>query len=440
MVDRYSNIDLVFRNGLKEFEVLPPQDAWNGIAPSIAGKARRMTWLRAAAVAAITLTTGIIVYSLSHALSASFNGPAITLNQESRPEGRYLPPIENVKPASPIILASSQIPSETTNDAFESNTYPVAYTIPDALSLNRLSEPQVSLPAGKNRLFIMGNKIKSNPEIPKIITANADYYVPKDETIMPKRNRWTIGAMATPTYYSMFGTSNSATQNLISSESSAMSYTGGLSFAFNVNKRISLQMGLYYSSLNHEIDGVNVYSGFRGLNLVKGSDNFTVMTANGIIASGNNDLFLSNGKSGDRVSSVFTSDVFDPSKSGLNYVSSSVYQNFNYLEVPFMVRYKVIDKTLGMNVMGGISYNQLLNNSAYAVADGNRYFIGNTEGMYPITLSSSLGIGMEYNLSKKLSLNLEPTFRYYFTPMSGQGGSSLHPFTFGVFSGFSYKF
>jgi len=164
------------------------------------------------------------------------------------------------------------------------------------------------------------------------------------------------------------------------------------------------------------------------------------MTANGIIASGNNDLFLSNGKSGDRVSSVFTSDVFDPSKSGLNYVSSSVYQNFNYLEVPFMVRYKVIDKTLGMNVMGGISYNQLLNNSAYAVADGNRYFIGNTEGMYPITLSSSLGIGMEYNLSKKLSLNLEPTFRYYFTPMSGQGGSSLHPFTFGVFSGFSYKF
>jgi hypothetical protein len=104
------------------------------------------------------------------------------------------------------------------------------------------------------------------------------------------------------------------------------------------------------------------------------------------------------------------------------------------------VRYKVIDRTLGMNIVGGISYNQLLNNSAYAIAGGIKYLIGSTEGLYPITLSSSFGLGMEYSLSPKLSINLEPTFRYYLTPMSGQGGSSLHPYTFGIFSGVSYKF
>ncbi len=440
MADRYSNIDLVFRNGLKEFEVLPPQDIWNGIAPAISKTAPRIIWFRAAAVAAITLTMGFVLYSLSHSLSAGFNGLAVTLNQDSRPDGNYLQGSEKVKPVLHTRVASSEIPSESINEAIESNNNPVSSKLPDILSLKNLSEPRLSIPADNDRLFILDNKIKSKMEIPKFNVSAVAYYAPKDETVVARKNRWTIGAMATPTYYSMFNEGNSATQSLLSTEAAAMSYTGGLSFAFNVNKRVSLQMGLYYSSLNHEINGVNVYSGFKALNMVKGSDNFSVLTANGTIASGNSDIFLTNGRSGERVSSMFNSDVFDPSKSGLNYVSSSVYQNFNYLEVPFMVRYKVIDKTLGMNVIGGLSYNQLLNNSAYAVADGNRYYIGNTEGLYPVIFSSSLGVGMEYSLSKKLSINLEPTFRYYFTSFSGESGTSLHPYTFGVFSGVSYKF
>jgi hypothetical protein len=58
----------------------------------------------------------------------------------------------------------------------------------------------------------------------------------------------------------------------------------------------------------------------------------------------------------------------------------------------------------------------------------------------PLTLSSSLGMGMEYNISGKLSLNLEPTFRYYLNPFSVTTGSFIHPYSFGIFSGVSYKF
>jgi hypothetical protein len=49
-------------------------------------------------------------------------------------------------------------------------------------------------------------------------------------------------------------------------------------------------------------------------------------------------------------------------------------------------------------------------------------------------------MGMEYNLSDKLSLNLEPTFRYYLNPFSVTTGSFIHPYSFGIFSGVSYKF
>jgi hypothetical protein len=108
--------------------------------------------------------------------------------------------------------------------------------------------------------------------------------------------------------------------------------------------------------------------------------------------------------------------------------------------VPLFIRYKLIDRTLGMNVIGGVSYNRLLNNSAYAVSGQNKYYIGETDGMYPFILSSSLGLGMEYSLSKNISINLEPTFKYFLTPLNSQTGSSMHPYTFGIFSGLSWKF
>jgi opacity protein-like surface antigen len=72
--------------------------------------------------------------------------------------------------------------------------------------------------------------------------------------------------------------------------------------------------------------------------------------------------------------------------------------------------------------------------------DGSKYSIGKTDGLNPISLSSSLGMGMEYNFSDNLSLNLEPTFRYYLNPFNEVTGLKIHPYSFGIFSGLSYKF
>ena len=62
MAHQNSNIDLVFRNGLKEFEILPPQEVWDSIAPSIARKRPAMSYLRAAAFIGLTITAGAATY------------------------------------------------------------------------------------------------------------------------------------------------------------------------------------------------------------------------------------------------------------------------------------------------------------------------------------------------------------------------------------------
>jgi hypothetical protein len=259
-------------------------------------------------------------------------------------------------------------------------------------------------------------------------------------TVAKPVKRWSIEALASPTYYSTFTSGNDQlTSQLTSTEDPLFSYSGGVSFSYKISKRFSIQSGIYYSSLGQRIDGIYSFSGFQKYNESKGSPSFKVPTTSGTVYTSNPDVFLAaygNGK----VYTTYTNDVFDPNKASLQYISNSLTQNLSYLELPVIVRYKVIDKMIGINIIGGLSYNLLVSNSAYAMKDGTKYSVGDTKGLNPLALSSSLGMGMEYNLSDKLSLNLEPTFRYYLDPFSITTGSLIHPYSFGIFSGVSYKF
>jgi hypothetical protein len=265
-------------------------------------------------------------------------------------------------------------------------------------------------------------------------------YLP-DNSTTKHTDRWSIAAMASPTYYSKFSTvNNDNTKQMLSSEKPLISYSGGVAFTYKISKRFSVQSGLFYSSLGQEVDGINSYAGFQKYVYSKGSSNFQVLTSSGIIYTNNGDVFLSSNGSGDRLMTNYTNDVFDPKKASLPYMNSTIRQNFSYLEFPVVLRYKFVDKIIDINLIGGLSYDILVNNSAYTMFDGTKYHVGTTDGLNNISISSSIGMGMEYNFSSSLSLNLEPTFRYYLNPFNQSVTSGVHPYSFGIFSGLSYKF
>ena len=83
---------------------------------------------------------------------------------------------------------------------------------------------------------------------------------------------------------------------------------------------------------------------------------FEVLTTSGTVQTSNPDVFLSANGS-DRIVTDYTKDVFDPNKANLQPVNSSIDQNFSYLELPVVVKYKIVDKTIGINLIGGLSYN-----------------------------------------------------------------------------------
>jgi hypothetical protein len=435
-----ANIDLLFRNGLKDFEVLPPSGIWAGILPAIRKKQRPYLFLRAAAIIVVIVSVSLLAYKWSSDITISLGSQELALDNIKAPasHGRAVTRIARTGPAKHLKVAA-----ETAG-----NTFPFA----DA-ALNT-SENQTGVAEGKatqgdhlvpDWLFNVRKSFEQGLILDKKTSASRpgsfkDLKELPYEQVKEKTGRWSVTALVSPTYYLRPGLDNSAiSQQINSSEQSRISYSGGLSFAYRISRKLSIQSGLYYSSIGNEIDGISSFSGFRGYDYTKGDHNFEVLTSNGLVYTNNSDVFLTD-RTGDRVRTIYTVDVFDPSKANLSYVDNTLYQNFSYLEMPIFLRYKLVDRAIDFNVIGGLSYNLLVSNTVNAHVSGNSYAVGKTAGLNPFMVTSSLGMGMEYNLSDKISLNLEPTFRYYLNPFSMIQGPRTHPYSFGIFSGISYKF
>ncbi len=440
MANERANIDLLFRNGLKDYEVLPPVEVWNNVLPVIRRKNRPVLLLRSAALLAVLLSISFIAYRWSRELSTAVSNPMLASGEE------FLQPQQNLSRRININRqpAISQQKGAVSNVNTEVDQ-PVADLSDggniEPSGIDNLSEI-MNPSAGDNfivpRSIQMISGFSNNTDNANTRNESLDYYDFEEPKV--KINRWSVTAMASPTVYVRpdMGTGEISDQ-ISSSEQTRLSYTGGVGFAYKISRKISIQSGLYYATIGNEVGGINSFAGFREYDFTKGDHNFEVLTSSGTIYTDNADVFLRD-NSGDRVQTMYTNDVFDPAKANLSYINNTLFQNFSYLEMPVIFRYKLVDKSIDFNLIGGLSYNLLVNNTVHTVIDGSRYNVGKTEGMNPLMVSSSLGMGMEYSLNDKFSLNLEPIFKYYLNPFGEFTGLKSQPFSFGVFSGLSYKF
>ena len=336
-------------------------------------------------------------------------------------------------------------------DTREPSVIPASYIDNETVSVpvDKISVPEFMVMPVNNRFnftrteLLPGSFLQANTtaDTKNFLVDQGDVISLSDYGPVKPPARWSVAAMASPTYYSSFNTpADNGASRLSSSEQAIVSYTGGVALSYKISRRFSVQSGLYYSSLGQEVEGINSFAGFQSYVYSKGDHNFEVLTSSGTIFIDNRDVFLTSGVNDQRVITSYNNNVFDPKKAGLNPLSNTIQQNFSYLELPVILRYKLIDRGIDVNMTGGLSYNMLVGNSVFTVVDGTKYSFGETKGLNSFMVSSSLGMGMEYSFSEKLSINLEPTFRYYLNPFSGTSSSAIHPYSFGIFSGLSYKF
>jgi hypothetical protein len=431
-----ANIDLLFRNGLKDLEVLPPVGAWANIRPVIRKKAGPFVFLRSAAMIAVLISLSIIVYRYNRELQVSAENLQPVMNELTE---QMLPG----NASTPVLASRENRRRETVpqrEQAVINETVQLAKYIvnPDETAYppatNNFSYSELISPPGPVSALYRTNIIRY-PEVNEVMVTDSYYDDRKERT-----PRWSLSALASPIYYNGFAApGDELSQQLMASEQTRVSYSGGVSFAYKLSKKLSIQSGIYYASVGQEVAGISSYAGFQRYDYTKGDANFRLLTSSGTIYTNNSDVFLVD-RSADRILTAYTNDVFDPVKSELNYLNNSLRQSYSYIEMPVIIRYKLLNSIIDFNLIGGLSYNLLVNNAVYTTSDAGRFAVGKTEGLNPFTISSSFGMGMEYNFSDKISFNLEPTFRYYLNPFTAVPGLRTHPYSFGIFSGLSYRF
>ena len=121
-------------------------------------------------------------------------------------------------------------------------------------------------------------------------------------------------------------------------------------------------------------------------------------------------------------------------------IDAEVKQSFKYIEVPVVLRYKLIDRLIDFNIVGGVGANFLIGNDVILSHENNKEIIGETKGVNTINYTSSLGFGIEYPLMKRLNFRLEPSIKYYLNALNSNSEVEAHPYSIGIYTGINYTF
>ncbi|MDR1171357.1 MAG: PorT family protein [Bacteroidales bacterium] len=260
------------------------------------------------------------------------------------------------------------------------------------------------------------------------------------------RNRWEITGQFAPMYsYRAISSVPDGTNksDFDDAESPLLAYSGGITVAYRIFNRLSVQTGVFYSQMGQSINSVtpvpNMYITLSSNNAY--TKNFVNTSTGSVTVASNvksdaNTTYASyfNAESQSvPANTVAATNVSSPSKYRL-------IERIDYLEIPVMLHYKIIDRKLNFYVLGGISTNVLISNNVF-VDNGSELVKGGSILMArPVNYSSTLGLGVGYQITGNLSVDFEPSFKYYLQSYTTNSQIISNPYSFGLFTGIIYRF
>jgi len=251
----------------------------------------------------------------------------------------------------------------------------------------------------------------------------------------------TLGGQVAPGYSDkeVSGASNTA-----SKESGIVTISGGLNVNVKAKSRWSIETGAYYTQ-----------SGQKFSNEVYGDDRSLFMRANRAkVTEKETEVPLNNslGKINLKNVPIFGEDNYGKMPSLPNVSNPElgspnntvgmidIQQELDFIEVPLLVRYHLIDSKVNLSLAGGMSTNFLVDNNVYYLEGGNKTWIGETEQINNVNYSAVFGLGLQAPIWKTLQFNLEPRLKYFMNSVSSDTSTDYKPYSIGLFTGVSFRF
>ena len=238
-----------------------------------------------------------------------------------------------------------------------------------------------------------------------------------------KRNKeWSILGQVSSAYSSYNGDKSGN-----NSEDGLISIGGGVKLNWQAGKKLAIQTGIIYNKFGQQLAGRN-----------SARENAAFMTDIGLRDNVSTSIETSAGN----IKMKEEPRLYDSNEFLSGRVSSSsssdMVQSFEAIEIPFILRYSLIDKKFGLHMSGGLSTNLMIGNRVYDKS--TRETLGETSGIRSTNFSTSFSLGLEYKLNSKFSLSMEPALKYYLNSINKDSDFNYKPYSIGLSSGIRYKF
>lgn len=240
-------------------------------------------------------------------------------------------------------------------------------------------------------------------------------------------NRWSAGPSIAPVYFDAIGTGSPVSPMFsANSKSGNINISYGLSVAYEISPKLSVRSGVHKVDYGYNTNDVFFTSSLSALSENRIANINYAETAENIVVSASNATLNVDTKS------------FDVSARSANR-SGVMAQQLGYLEVPVEVSYALVNNKFGVQVIGGVSSLFLVDNDVDLTSGNLTTQIGEANNVNDLNFSANFGIGLGYQFSQRLRLNVEPVFKYQLNTFSNVDGT-FNPYTIGVYSGISFKF
>ena len=276
-----------------------------------------------------------------------------------------------------------------------------------------------SIAAQKSLLEIISEQKEKN--------ALAENKAGNEKDALPSK-RWGLTPMVAPVYYNSFAGSGIDPQFNGSSKNGDVNFSYGLQVSYAVSDNIKIRSGVNRVQLGYSTHDVRYSPGgapqaaIQSINYKENAEVLNVsknQASAGVSDAPNN----------------FANLEVAPAA----VQNGTLEQRLAYYEVPLEMAYDLVDKKIGVQLIGGLS-TLFLNQDEILLQDsGFTTLLGTSNSLNNVSFSTNVGLGLDYKFSESIQFNLEPMFKYQLNAYKNSV-QDFRPYYLGLYTGVSIKF
>ena len=413
----------IYRRKLKDVETTPPVDSWDNISAALDKKEEKRRilpwWFKAAGVAAVVAIL-FSVFLIPSQDQIILDAPSYSVSRESKtynfePVSGYY---KETMLRSSILLETLMSKSRSNGENIHTSTGLVKQkqeklaeeTVTPAHTTGKELIPEDLIADSPGKIIKKGNTADAEPEKvdpnvpvrPKLTDleeslATQEFSEAEEkEKNEPLSRRFSISTTAGAVYYDNLGSGNSANPQFAENSKGEISMAYGVNLAYQISEKVKIRTGVSKVELSRSTPNMSYASALNSDAIEYGSEN--------LVSPG----------------------------------SGNLDQSMGFIEIPLEVEYNLINKKLGLSLIGGASTLVLDKNMASIDTPETRIIFGKSRNLNNVSFSTNIGVGLDYNISEEFELHLEPMFKYQLNTFEHSSG--VKPYFFGIYSGLSFKF